>query len=549
MPILLGFLRLLACVASGVLLSLAFPPVNAGWVAWIALLPMIAVLWTVKGRRAGWKGFGLGLAAGLGFFFINVRWLATVAAVGPYALGGYLALYFALFGAFAASWGNPWHHGSSGWRGDLRSAFSNAAVWAGLEWMRGWFITGFGWNSVGASLHSSLVLAQAADLFSVLGLSLLMLLVQMLVLMAVRRFLRSEKRPALFTLAVAGVAMLGWATYGWIRLATAGKGESVPLRALLVQANLPQEGAMPLLGPEETNMAYEQVTGDALAPLKGTDRFPDWVVWPESALAGRLFSTDGDVWAMWEQNNATISQIRQYGEFSLLFGITELESVPFQNGLVQKEDGRAWNSMVVLDSQDSLQTFRKHHLVIFGETIPFVDTIPWLKDIYEQQSGMEYGGAFSAGESLEPLGSEVRGEKIGIIPSVCFEDTVPRLERKFVRPGPQIIVNVTNDGWFKESEAAEQHFVNAVFRSIELRRPTIRCANTGVSGSITEVGKTQRLVDANGSHFTSGSLLVEIDIPKNPPFSLYAILGDWPIILMGLGGLGIGFRNRRARVV
>lgn len=547
MPILPGFLRLLACVASGALLSLAFPPVDAGWVAWIALLPMIAVLWTVKGRRAGWKGFGLGLAAGLGFFFINVRWLATVAAVGPYALGGYLALYFALFGAFAASWGSPWRDGSSGWRGDLRFAFSNAAVWAGFEWMRGWFITGFGWNALGVSLHDSLVLAQAADLFSVLGLSLLMLLVQMLVLMAARRFMRSEKRRALTTLAVAGVAMLGWATYGWIRLATAGKGESVALRALLVQANLPQEGAMPLLGPEETNMAYEQVTGEALAPLKGTDRFPDWVVWPESALAGRLFSTDGDVWAMWEQNHATISQIRQYGEFALLFGITELESVPFQNGLVQKEEGRAWNSMVVLDPQDSLQTFRKHHLVIFGETIPFVDTIPWLKDIYEQQSGMEYGGAFAAGESLEPLVSEVRGEKIGIIPSICFEDTVPRLERKFVRPGPQIIVNVTNDGWFKESEAAEQHFANAVFRSIELRRPMIRCANTGVSGSVSEVGRARRLEDANGSHFTSGSLLVEMAIPKNPLFSLYAILGDWPIILMGLGGLGIGFRNRRFR--
>ena len=110
-----------------------------------------------------------------------------------------------------------------------------------------------------------------------------------------------------------------------------------------------------------------------------------------------------------------------------------------------------------MNPEDELQTYRKHHLVIFGETIPFVDSIPLLKKIYEQQAGVEYGGSFTPGESFEPLPiSTAAGTVIGAIPTICFEDTVARLPRKFVRPGPQVIVNVTNDGWFKESAAAAQ---------------------------------------------------------------------------------------------
>ena len=96
-------LRPLACLASGALLSLAFAPANLGPVVWIALLPMLAVLWTAEGRRAGWKGFGLGWLAGFAFFALNLKWMNTVSWVGAIVLPAYLALFFGAFGAFAAS--------------------------------------------------------------------------------------------------------------------------------------------------------------------------------------------------------------------------------------------------------------------------------------------------------------------------------------------------------------------------------------------------------------------------------------------------------------
>ena len=191
--------------------------------------------------------------------------------------------------------------------------------------------------------------------------------------------------------------------------------------------------------------------------------------------------------------------------------------------------------------------------MIFGETIPFVDSLPFLKKIYEQQSGMQFGGSFTPGESLEPVPILAGETMIGAIPTVCFEDSVSRLTRKFTRPGPQVIVNVTNDGWFKQSPAAAQHFANARFRAIELRRPMLRCANSGVSAAVDSTGSTatdpeswkqQILTDGSGSHFTRGSKLVYLKIPLRPSFTLYEKIGDLGLLVIVAIALILAFFRR-----
>jgi len=134
----------------------------------------------------------------------------------------------------------------------------------------------------------------------------------------------------------------------------------------------------------------------------------------------------------------------------------------------------------------------------------------------------------------------IGGGDIQLIPSVCFEDTVGRLTRKFVRTEPQLIINVTNDGWFKDSEAARQHMANAKFRAIELRRPMVRSANTGVSGIISTTGslvdpttgKRQVIEDKHGSHFVRSSIYGHAYAPVHGPVTLYALAGDCFAYLM-----------------
>jgi apolipoprotein N-acyltransferase len=474
-------------------------------------------------------------------------------------------LFWGAFGAFAATLGNPRRGQEMNCARSLRLAFCNGAVWAGLEWLRGWLFTGFGWNPLGVAFHETPAIAQAADLLGVAGLSMLLVFFQAVLVQFVRRMMNGDGNRARrldFAVAAALVGIL--IGYGLARMSLEKQRESVRLKALLVQINIPQDAARVLWEPIDVHMAYEDETLNALGKLADQDGggvskpWPDWVMWPESALTGRIMRADDGTWGAWQEDMETISQAHAAGPFQLIYGTNELESEKSgENQLVMKKRGRAWNSLAVMSPENELQTYRKRHLVIFGETIPFVDSIPLLKKIYEQQAGVEYGGSFTPGVSKDPLPiPTAEGKVIGAIPTICFEDTVARITRLFLRPEAQVIVNVTNDGWFKESAAAAQHFANARFRSIELRRPMLRCANTGVSAAIDttgstahpDTGKPQEITDAKGSHFTRGSRLVELNVPLKPSFSLYAIIGDWGVISLALGAVALAWAGRRQAV-
>lgn len=542
-----GWMRLAAAVVSGLLVAAAFPPLDFTWLVWVALLPLLWALGSVAGKRAGLRGFGIAYLAGLTACLIQFNWVASVSWLGAVLLPMYLAVYWGLFGWFAATIGRPRKNGGA-WE-SLRLAFCHGAVWAGCELLRGWVITGISWNVLGVALGETPLIAQAADLLGVAGLSLALVFFQTLLVQAARNRCYRE-------LGMAALAVISLLAYGKFRLALEATGESVRLKVLLVQINIPQDAARVLWTDLETHQAYEDETLKALNALKSPDgkispQWPDWVMWPECALTGRILRTADGAWGSWQINTDTIAQVREAGPFSLIYGVNELEAEHNGDELVMKENSKAYNSLAVMSPSDELQTYRKRHLVIFGETIPFVDSVPWLKKIYEQQSGAEYRGAFTAGDSLEPLPILAGETLIGAIPTVCFEDSVPRLTRKFVRPGPQVIVNVTNDGWFKQSAAAAQHFAYARFRAIELRRPLLRCANTGVSAAISstgstahpDTGKSQILTDPKGSHFTRGSLLTELKVPLHPTFSLFAQIGDWGILTLATVGLILSRRK------
>src|SRR5690606_17764454 len=148
-----------------------------------------------------------------------------------------------------------------------------------------------------------------------------------------------------------------------------------------------------LMDPAEIHMAYEDATLEALENAKAAGTFPDWVIWPESALTGRIMRTADGGWDTWQENVDTLRNVRLGGDFTLMFGAVEFDAIHEGDALVRKPDGNTYNSLVAMSPADELQTFRKHHLVIFGETIPFVDSIPLLKKIYQQQAGVEYSGS------------------------------------------------------------------------------------------------------------------------------------------------------------
>jgi apolipoprotein N-acyltransferase len=128
---------------------------------------------------------------------------------------------------------------------------------------------------------------------------------------------------------------------------------------------------------------------------------------------------------------------------------------------------------------------------------------------------------------------------VQIIPLVCFEDTVGRLARKFARPAPQLLVNLTNDGWFLQSNENDVHAANAIFRCIELRRPMARSCNTGVTCFIDaqgRIGRGDKLAEGEtGSVFVRGVLSKEVLLAKQPEMTFYARFGDvFSLALLGI---------------
>lgn len=555
---------LLAIVGGG-LLALCFAPFNIPDLVWVAPVCLLAACWLGIGEgKVKRKGLLLGLMGGLAFWAINLKWLGVVAGGAYLILAVYLSLYFAFFGLFASTVGNPFRKGvSTGSRSGvftraLGFAALNAGLWCGLEWLRGLLFTGFGWNGLGVAFHSRLALAQGAELVGVIGLSFLPVFVAgVLVQVGVRLVAtaREGKMQRHWDFMVMVLLLVSCFTYGVLRMAMVNRAPGDDLRVLLVQMDIPQVAGQVEWTPDEVHGGYEGETLAALTKVDETNarliaeaaatggevelQGVDWVVWPEVVLYGILLNDGGENLALYEPSSSTIERMRAAGVRNLIAGVWEVEAERVPGGIRPLENGKQYNALLAVDPLGELAVHRKQHLVIYGEFIPFVESVAWLGAIYEKVAGVPWAGNLGRGTGSEGFSLPGAGGEVNVIPSICFEDTVPRVMRKFSEGEREVIVNITNDGWFGESEGSKQHFQNALFRSIELRRPMIRAANRGVTGVISatgslvnyESGERQVLEDEEGRPFQRGSVLAKARVLREGGPTLYAKAGDWFAVL------------------
>ena len=553
-----AFLRTLGAAASGGALALCFAPFDQIWLVWGFLWLLLPLLWTVKPKRARLRGFGLGYLCGFVFWLINLKWIGTVTGLGVFAFAVYLGLYFGIFGAFAARAGNPWLKKNEVRKYTIKVRLCEmgrslgyaallGGLWCGLEWIRGWMLTGFGWNGLGVTFAKSLILAQNAEFVGVIGLSFLPVFVSVVVVQTARRFWEQAMSGGVKLLhwdfATALLVVMLAFTVGTFRLSTIVNAPKIEARVLLVQQDIPQIAGQVSWEPEEivdgfvelTERGLAQVETDASSALERTKseeevvtlRWPDLVIWPEACLPAWFRITEDGRPVSGPAIENVLDYVGGLNDFTLITGVNEIIGDD-----PMAEDAVVYNSLLARSASDERQSYKKNHLVYFGEALP---DFQFFYDVYERTAGVPFRGGLTPGASFEPLVVRVGEREVGVIPSICFEDTVPRVTRKFVRDSPQVIVNLTNDGWFHESEGGLQHFRNAIFRSIELRRPMVRCANRGVTGVISATGSTvdpytrenRRLVDENGSHFHRGFLLASAYLLEDGRGTIYAVFGDW----------------------
>lgn len=503
-----SFVSYLSAVASGLLLAASFPRWDWNLLAWVALVPLLLVLNGQPTRRR----FLLGWLAGLVFFSgtlwwvtISMRQYGGLSAVPAFAflllLSAYLALYVGLFavgiGATVAS-------------SSLVATLAPATLWTALEYARAHLLTGFPWASLGYSQYRNLPIIQIADVASIYGVGFLIVLVNTAAA-ALFSSWGQERRVNWKPLGIAVCAVVAALGYGQMRLnQTMGDGA---VQVAVVQGNIAQDKKWDEDFRDETLDRYLRLSRSTMRAK------PALVVWPESATPV-FFQTD-------LAYQTALFDLVETGQFDLLFGSPAFDP--------ERSDRPAtlYNSAFLLSpTQEKIDRYDKRHLVPFGEYVPLG---PLLFFVNKMAEGI---GDFTPGRV--PTVMKAAGTSVGVV--ICFEAIFPEEVRQFVDQGAALMTTITNDAWFGDSAAADQHFSMVVFRAIENRVPFARAANTGISG----------FIDAHGNIQSRTALFVEAaavaSLSPGTRRTFYTAHGDLfaiGCVIFAVGGVAEQFFRRR----
>jgi apolipoprotein N-acyltransferase len=485
--------RLVLAVGCGAVAALGQAPLGLWWATLAGLVGLIWLLASVSGLRAA---FWLGLAAGTGHFALALSWIvepflidfARHGWMAPFALAlmsGGLGLFWAAAAALAVRMPVP--------------TLGFIAFFSALEWLRGVVLTGFPWAMVG-HVWIGTPLDQLAAVLGPSGLTLITLAAAALPVLWRGRG------------AVAVVVLLGVvAGFGLWRLAQPlPEGRDFTLR--LVQPNAEQSAKW------EAALAREFL--DRLLSLTAKDTPADLTIWPETAVPYML----------------------EYAP-EVAGMVTEAsQGRPVALGIQREAAGRFYNSLRVLEGAGTepdtgsvieRALYDKHHLVPFGEYIPFGDlAYRWFGiSAFAAQAGATY----SAGPGPVVLDLGTFGK---VLPLICYEAVFPR-DINAAEDRANWMLQITNDAWFGIWTGPFQHFAQARLRAVEQGLPLVRVANTGVTAVIDARGRVQEQLPFG--------VMAAMDarVPGALPPTPYVRFGDGPVLLLLAGLALIALRRRR----
>lgn len=458
------------------------------------------LLWqrAADARAAALTGF----AFGLGWFVAGVSWvyvsLHTFGAM-PAPLGAAVTLLFCAYLAL--------HPAVIGYL-SRRFALSPALNWIVLvpaaftliEWLRGWLWTGFPWLNPGYSQVPASPLAGYAPILGVHGVTLLVFATAGALSLAWSESFRSRLRalwPWLVALIVIWIGGAALKNVAW----TEATGSRVTVS--LLQGNIEQDLKWREDHLRSTLESYLRMVRASDARL---------IILPETALP--LFLRDVPA----EYLEALASHARR-NNGDVLLGIPE-----------RLPQGDYYNSVVSLGSADS-QTYRKDHLVPFGEFIPLRALLGYIVS----QLAIPLQDFARGGHQQQPLA--VAGEQVAI--NICYEDA---FGEEIIRQLPQatLLVNVSNVAWFGRSIAPQQHLQISQMRALETGRYMLRATNTGMTAVIAPDGR----VEAAAPEFTRTVLTREV--PGMRGATPFVRWGNLAALALCFVAIGVAWRSRKA---
>lgn len=523
---------------TSLLLWASFTPLGFAPLGWVALVPLLLLVRLERPTRWMYTGTCF---AGFAFWWPTLQWMRLgdpTMYVAWTALAAYLACYFPLFVGLTRV---------AVRRLKLPLLLAAPAVWTGLEYIRAYVLTGFSWYQLGHSQFAWLELIQISDLCGAYGVSFIVAmssaaLVELvpqrafaiLKLLPVSTPLEAAEAPSAGRRRwmIAGMLVTTFAatlTYGYVRRAQA-KFTAGP-RVAAIQGNF-VASVNGLHTADTLFLKHRFLTGEAIK------QHADVIVWPEvmfpfpyfvkpegysdAELRKLLPEVDPRHWDEKSDVRNMLQTLAQGASAAIVFGIETVTAD--QQGL------RLFNSALFVDPARGISgRYDKQHRVPFGEYLPLADTLPFLG------SFSPYRGNYGIQAGQRGVAFEYKGVRFA--PVICFEDTVPQVVRQTLRDAidddPQhrkvdVVLNLTNDGWFHGSSEHDQHLITAAFRAVELRAPMVRAVNTGISAIIDGDGAIRaRAVDPKTGKSKQVEAVVCDFVPLDNRQSFYLRTGDW----------------------
>ena len=495
--------RLFLGLVSGILLTLSFPKIDQGWLAWISLTPLLLAVRQTDPRNGFLIGFWTGLVQNLGLMYWTVHTMNLYGNLPLFQcipvlflLASYLALYTGAFGlAVTALCNRPW-----------TLPLVAPAAWVVLEMLRAHLFTGFPWEMLGYSQYKYLWIIQIADLAGVYGVSALIVAVNTALAMAVFHWLETpwqsgpvSKRLLVGTTTLTFLGLVAVCGYGLGRLSKVDQAVANAEKPdiAVIQGNIDQAHKWDPSFQMITAVKYKKLSQETAA--KGAKL----IIWPETATPFYFFQDP-------LLSRLILDGIRETGVYYLI-GSPSYDK--------DKEKIRYYNSAYLVTPQGKAAgRYDKVHLVPFGEYVPLKRWLPFIKKMVAQV------GDFATGHR----GSTLKWNHHGLGVLICYEVIFPDLARAMTQNGASLLINITNDAWFGYTSAAYQHFSMAVFRSVENRRTLARAANTGISGFIDPAGR----ILSETALYTETAVLA--NVPLISMDTVYTRRGDYPLGLFAL---------------
>jgi len=541
--------------ASVLLLYAAFHPINLGFLAWFALVPMLYATSVIRRKR---DLFLYGALVGLLFHLIGLAWLALCSPPAWLVTAGLEALYMGL-SVLLVSLAQR--------RTGLPYAICLPLIWAALDFERARFkFFAFPWMMLGQTQHGWDALIQVADLGSFYLIDAVVLAGNGLLLDSLRRarplapvFGRDSLSPVLSSkqlqsawgaFAVLLVSCLIYGSIRWGQVETALKDSA---KVLCIQTDFPSRP-----DPREhvpvTTISRESLKLANAEGAKHKGQY-DVMVWPETTWPYPL----NREWPASERFNRLVVRALRLNLRSQVYVDSErLMQLPGQLGrdlllgAVDTEYGMAgWtrkhNSVFWLGADPKkgiVGRYDKVHLVPASEGIPGKNSavFGWFYRLLKSMVPPGFS-VFDPGES--PKVFEIRGHKIA--PNVCFDVSYPHFIRAATRAGAELHINCSNYSWFRSSQALELAMIQAKFRAIESRRGVVNVVNSGPSVAFDPLGRViAELPHRRGTERNDGSLLVSTKTTSLR--SVYLRVGDafaWLLVLAAGALLFMAWRGLR----